>query len=163
MSSRFRIPIIMIMVTTIFLVVVWLFLSWQTSRDITTVSVSTDKQEYHSGDTVHIKIQNLGDQSIYIYCPAWCALGNFPTAVENYSDGQWEYYVGFCPSIEPLFGSGQLKGEYIRHTLSAGGTFELVLDNLSALKLQQDEILRIVYYLNAGNVPIYSNEFTVKK
>jgi hypothetical protein len=163
MSSRFRIPLIMIFAIIIFLVLAWFFLSWQTSQDISMVSVSTDKQEYHAGDTVHITIQNLGVHSIDIYCPAWCALGNFPTSVEQFSNGQWGYYAGFCPSIEPLFGSGLIKGEYIRHTLSAKGIFELELANLEALQLQQDRVLRIVYYLNAGNVPIYSNEFTIKK
>jgi hypothetical protein len=163
MSSRFKIPLIIILAITIFLVVAWFFLSWQTSQDISKVSVTTDKQEYHASDTVHIKIQNLGDHSINIYCPAWCALGNFPTSVEQLSNGQWEYYAGFCPSIEPLFGSGQIKGEYICHTLPAKDTFELDLVNLNALQLKQDRVLRIVYYLNAGKVAIYSNEFTVKK
>ena len=54
------------------------------------------------GDTLHIRIQNLGDHAIDIFCPAWCVLGNFPSSVEKYSNGQWEYFAGFCPSIEPL-------------------------------------------------------------
>jgi len=145
------------------LVVVWYVSSRQINQDISLVSISTDRQEYHTGDTVHISIQNLGNHSIDIYCPEWCALGNFPTAVERFSNGQWEYYAGFCPSIEPLFGSGLHKGDYIRHTLSAKSAFELEVSNFDALHLQQDEKLRIVYYLEAGKVPIYSNEFIVKQ
>lgn len=96
-----------------------------------------------------------------IYCPAWCALGNFPTTVERFSEGKWEYFAGFCPSIEPLLGSGLINDDYILHALSARSTFELELTNFDALHLEQKEKLRIVYYLDAGKTPIYSNEFTV--
>jgi len=162
MNTKFKIPLICTFIIII-LVVAWCFSSRQINQDISLVSVSTDSQEYHAGDTVHISIQNLGNHSIDIFCPEWCALGNFPTAVERFSNGQWEYYAGFCPSIEPLFGSGLHKGDYIRHTLSAKSAFELEVSNFEALHLQQDEKLRIVYYLEAGKVPIYSNEFIVKQ
>jgi len=162
MNTKFKIPLICTFIIII-LVVAWCFSSRQINQDISLVSVSTDSQEYHAGDTVHISIQNLGNHSIDIFCPEWCALGNFPTAVERFSNGQWEYYAGFCPSIEPLFGSGLHKGDYIRHTLTAKSAFELELSNFEALHLQQDEKLRIVYYLEVGKVPIYSNEFIVKQ
>ena len=145
----------------IILVVVWCFSLWQTRNDLSLMSVSTDRQEYRVGDTVHISIQNLGDHAIDIFCPAWCALGNFPSSVEKFSNGQWQYFAGFCPSIEPLFGSGVVKGDYIRHSLSAKSSFELELSNLESLRLQKDEQLRIVYYLDEGRVPLYSNVFFV--
>jgi hypothetical protein len=125
------------------------------------VSVSTDKQEYYKGDTVHIIIDNQGDHSIDIYCPSWCALGNFPTTVERFSDGQWQYFAGFCPSIEPLFGSGVQEDGFIRHSLAARSSFDLAISNFEALHSEQDEKLRIVYYLGTGKIPIYSNEFNV--
>jgi len=159
-NSKVRILLISIF-AIIILVVVWYFSSWQTRQDISLVSVSTDRREYHTGNTVHISIRNLGDHSIDIYCPAWCALGNFPTSVEKFSNGQWGYFAGFCPSIEPLFGSGEIRGDYIRHILSDKGSFELALSNFESLHLQQDEVLRIVYYLDAGKIPIYSNEFII--
>jgi hypothetical protein len=127
------------------------------------VSVSTDKQEYCKGDIIHISIDNLGDHSIDIYCPSSCALGNFPTTVERCFDGQWQYFAGFCPSIEPLFGSGVLEGDYIRHTFSTINSFDLAISNFEALHPEQDERLRIVYYLGAGKILIYSNEFNVKR
>jgi len=113
------------------------------------------------GDTLHIRIQNLGDHAIDIFCPAWCVLGNFPSSVEKYSNGQWEYFAGFCPSIEPLFGDYIIKDDYIRHSLSAKSSFELELSNLESLRLQKDEQLRIVYYLDEGRLPLYSNVFFV--
>jgi len=36
-------------------------------QDPTQVSVSTDKQVYHTGDTVQVTIQNLGGRSVDIY------------------------------------------------------------------------------------------------
>ena len=162
MHTKVKIPLISTL-AIITLVVVWYISSRQTNQDTSLVSISTDRQEYSTRDNRHLSIQNLGNHSIDIYCPEWCALGNFPTAVERFSNGQWEYYAGFCPSIEPLFGSGLHKGDYIRHTLSAKSAFELEVSNFDALHLQQDEKLRIVYYLEAGKVPIYSNEFIVKQ
>lgn len=161
MNTRIRILWISTSIIIV-LLVAWYLLSQQINQNIPLVSVSTDRQEYHVGDTVHINIQNLGERSMDIYCPEWCALGNFPTTVERFTNGQWEYFAGFCPSIEPLFGSGLHKGDYIRHTLSGNSAFNLELSNFKALQLQQDEKLRIVYYLDAGKTPIYSNEFIIK-
>jgi len=161
MNTRVKILLIITLVIII-LAVALHFTSRLINQDLSLVSVSTDRQEYHVGDTVHISIQNLGDRSIDIYCPEWCALGNFPTTVEKYSNEQWEYFAGFCPSIEPLF-PRLYEGDYIRHTLSARSAFELEISNFEALHLRQDEKLRIVYYLDAGKVPIYSNEFTIKQ
>ena len=159
-NTEIRILLIGIL-TIIILIVVWGFSRWQTRSNVSQVSVSTDKTEYQVGDAVHVRIQNLGDHAIDIYCPAWCALGNFPTSVEKLTNGQWQYFAGFCPSIEPLFGSGSMKNDYIRHSLSAQGSFELELSNFASLHLQKGERLRIVYYLDAGRVPIYSNVFLV--
>ena len=145
----------------IILIVIWRFSPWQTHQVVSLISVSTDRQEYRVDDTLHISIQNLGDHAIDIFCPAWCALGNFPSSVEKFSNGQWQYFAGFCPSIEPLFGSGFIKDDYIRHSLSAKSSFELELSNLESLRLQKDEQLRIVYYLDEGRVPLYSNVFFV--
>ena len=145
----------------IILIVIWRISPWQTHQAVSLISVSTDRQEYRVDDTIHVSIQNLGDHAIDIFCPAWCALGNFPSAVEKFSNGQWEYFAGFCPSIEPLFGSGFIKDDYIRHSLSAKSSFELELSNLESLRLQKDEQLRIVYYLDEGRVPLYSNVFFV--
>jgi hypothetical protein len=132
------------------------------NQDPTQVSVSTDKQVYRAGDIVHVTIQNLGDRSVDIYCPEFCALGNFPTRVERLSDGQWQYLVGFCPSIEPLFMNRTYDRGYIRHSLSAKKTFELEISNFEDIHLEQDQRLRIVYYLGIIKKPIYSNEFTFK-
>ncbi len=137
--------------------------NWRINQVATMVSVSTDKQEYDIGDSVHISIQNLGDRSIDIYCPEFCALGNFPTTVERFSNGQWQHFGGFCPSIKPIFESGIHEGDYIRHTLSAKSSIELEISNLESLYLEQDERLRIVFYLGAEKIPIYSNEFIVEQ
>jgi hypothetical protein len=159
---RTRDKILLISIFAILLVVVvWYFSPWRSQLATSQISVSTDKPEYRVGDTVHVRIHNLGDHAIDIYCPAWCALGNFPTSVEKLTNGQWQYFAGFCPSIEPLFGSGSMKNDYIRHSLYARGSFELELSNFASLHLQKGEQLRIVYYLDTGKVPIYSNVFFV--
>jgi len=127
------------------------------------VYITTDKQQYRAEETAHISIRNIGDHSIDIFCPAWCALGNFPTTVEKFAYGQWQYFAGFCPSIEPLFGNYVYKDDYVRHELSAGSSFELEISNFDVLHLEPNERLRIVYYLGAQKKPIYSNEFTVQR
>jgi siroheme synthase (precorrin-2 oxidase/ferrochelatase) len=163
MSMKTRILLSIALLVTLLLIGTWYFLTQRISNDGIQVSVSTDEQEYHVGDTVRIHIQNLGDHSVDIYCPGWCALGNFPTTVERSENGQWLYFAGFCPSIEPLFERGINEGNYIRHILSARSSFEVEISNLESLHLEQDERLRIVYYLGAGKKPIYSNEFVVKR
>ena len=129
-------------------------------QDPTQVSVSTDKQVYHTGNIVHITIENLGEQSVDIYCPEFCALGNFPTRVEHLYDGEWQYLAGFCPSIEPVLMSGIYERGYIRHSLAARKTFELEISNFETLRLEPGQRLRIAYYLGLFKLPIYSNEFT---
>jgi len=161
MNTKVRILLGFVSIAVIIIIASYLF-THRVNQD-TLVSVSTDKQEYYKGDTIHISIDNLGDHSIDIYCPSWCALGNFPTTVERYFDGQWQYFAGFCPSIEPLFRSGVLEGDYIRHTLAARSSFDLAISNFEALHLEQDAWLRIVYYIGIGNIPIYSNEFNVNR
>jgi len=137
------------------------FLTWRVNQDVNSISVSTDKQEYQVGDIVRISIQNSGDGSVDIYCLESCALGNFPTTVEKSVDGAWQYFAGFCPSIEPLFGNRVYKGDYIRHTLPAKSSFELEISNFESLRLTQGERLRVVYYAGFSKRPIYSNEFSV--
>jgi len=132
-------------------------------QDPTQVSVSTDKQVYHTGDTVQVTIQNLGGRSVDFYCLESCALGNFPTRVERLSEGEWQYLAGFCPSIKPLFMNDIYYRGYIRHTLAAKKAFELELTNFEALHLESDQRLRTVYYLGPFKRPIYSNEFTFKQ
>ena len=161
MNTRIKILLSFLLVSSI-LIAAWVLRFWQTQHDVSLVSVSTDREVYSTNEPVQIHIQNLRDKDIDLYCPEWCALGNFPTTVERFSNGQWEYFAGFCPSIEPLFGSGVHEGEYIRHTLAARSSFNLELTNFQALKSQQAEVLRIVYYLGPYKVPIYSNEFTIK-
>jgi hypothetical protein len=153
---------LIITITIVTFATAWLILSRLVNQDTQGLSIFTDRLDYKSGDIVHITIQNLGGHSIDIYCPAWCALGNFPTTVEIFSNGQWGYFSGFCPSIKPLFVSGDLKGDYIRHTLSAGNFYKLEIDNFKTLQLEKESQLRIVYYLGIFKVPVYSNEFIVK-
>lgn len=130
--------------------------------DLTVMFVSTDQQEYAVEDTVHIRIQNRGDYPVDIYCPERCALGNFPTTIERLINGQWHSFATFCPSLQPIFERGVHEGDYVRHTLSTRSSFELEI-SMKYLRLEQDERLRIVYYLGATKVPIYSNEFGVKR
>ena len=162
MSTKVRI-LVSIGIITVITIVAWNFLSRRINQDISLVTISTDKLEYVVRDTAHISIHNQADRSIDIYCPAWCALGNFPTTVERFSNGQWQYIAGFCPSIEPLFGSGVLEGDYLRHPLSAKSSFELDISNFEALHIEHEERLRIVYYLGKDKTPIYSNEFAIKQ
>ena len=129
-------------------------------QDPTQVSVSTDKQVYHTGNIVHITIENPGERSVDIYCPAFCSLGNFPTRVEHLTNGEWQYLAGFCPSIEPVFMNSIYKRGYIRHSLAARNTFELEISNFERLRLEPGQRLRIVYYLGLFKQPIDSNEFT---
>ncbi len=140
-----------------------LYSSWShVNQDASQVSVSTDKQVYYAGDSVHITIQNLGERSVDIYCPEFCALGNFPTRVERLSEGQWQYLVGFCPSIEPSFMERFHDRGYIRHSLLPRNSFELQISSSETKHLGQDQSLRIVYYLGISKKPIYSNEFTFR-
>jgi hypothetical protein len=150
-----------ILITIFFLGVGLVFLAWRFNQDTALISISTDRQAYSLDDTVQVSIQNQGDHAIDIYCQQFCALGNFPTAVEKVVNGQWQYALGFCPSIEPLFGSGVPKGDYIMHTLPAEESFKLELSNLTSLRLEQAERFRILYYVGFTKKPVYSNEFTI--
>jgi hypothetical protein len=132
-----------------------------THEDFIKILIETDKQTYRATETIHVRIENFDERTIDIYCPMYCALGNFPTSVEKYAGGEWEYYVGFCPSIEPLFGNYPQEGDYIIHSLAPGESYELELTNLESLSLQGETHLRIMYYLNGGRTTIYSPEFTV--
>ncbi len=146
---------------TVALIGVWYLLNQQDGQEVAQVSVSTDKQEYIVGNIIHIRIQNLGDRPIYIYCLEQpCALSNFPAIVEKFVNGRWEYSGGLCVMSEPLAEQGMIRdGDYIRHTLPARSSFGL---EVSTSLLTQDERLRVVYYLGPGKKPIYSNEFVVK-
>ena len=150
-----------IFVVMILLGVSLALLTWRINQDVSSIEISTDRRAYELSDTIRVSLRNQGEHAIDIYCQQFCALGNFPTAVEKASDGQWQYAIGFCPSIEPLFGSGVAKGDTIMHRLPAGGSFELELTNLASLRLEREERLRIVYYLGPTKRPVYSNEFTV--
>jgi hypothetical protein len=141
----------------------WLLLAQRPPTDLSGVSVFTDKLEYRVDETIWITIQNQGDHLVDVYCPIFCELGNFPTTVEGLIEGRWEYVTGFCPSIEPLSGNGDYEDGYYRHPLAAGGSFELEISGFTAVGLQPDKPLRIVYYLGAERTPVYSNEFTVGK
>ena len=156
-------PILLgILITIFFLGVGLVFLAWRFNQDAALISISTDRQAYSLDDNIQVSIQNQGDHTIDIYCQQFCALGNFPTAVEMYVNGQWQYALGFCPSIEPLFGSRVYQGDYIIHTLPAKGSFTLELLNLPSLRLEGAERFRILYYLGFTKKPVYSNEFTVR-
>jgi hypothetical protein len=160
MSSKIRILWGMT-IATLLLGAGLFFLFRHLSQDAALISISTDRQSYRLDDTIQVSIRNQGKHPIDIYCQQFCALGNFPTEVEQYSNGQWQYSIGFCPSIEPLFGSGEAKGSYILHTLSAKDAFELELENLTSLRLEQAERYRLVYYVGFTKIPVYSNEFTI--
>ena len=151
-----------ILIAIFFLGVGLIFLAWRFNQDAALVSISTDRPAYSLDDTIQVSIRNQGDHAIDIYCQQFCALGNFPTAVERYANGQWQYAIGFCPSSEPLLGSGEAKGDYIMHPLPAKGSFALELSNLTSLHLEQAERFRILYYVGITKKPVYSNEFTVE-
>jgi hypothetical protein len=140
----------------------WYILAGQTARDEKGVTVLTDKTEYSAEETVRITIRNASNQPVDIYCPVFCALGNFPTTVERSVDGGREYFAGFCPSIEPLFGSGEYEDDFIRHSLAAGDSFELEISGFRAMSMHQDEMLRIVYYLGVEKTPVFSKTFIVR-
>jgi hypothetical protein len=139
----------------------WFWLARQADEDYASIAVTTDKRAYVARETVRVSIRNAGERSVDVYCRATCALGNFPTEVERSTDGQWRYFAGFCPSVEPLFGSGIVDGDYIRHRLSAHDSFELELSNSDRLRLDQVATLRVLYYLGGEKRPVYSNEFSV--
>jgi hypothetical protein len=127
------------------------------------VTITTDRPEYTLGETVEISIRNTGDGPVDIFCPSSCALGNFPTAMERLVDGRWEYSSGFCPSIgSPLENRGTVEGDFIRHTLAPGGSFQVGLSNLGAMRLDGEESFRVVYSLCHGRVPVYSGVFTIR-
>jgi hypothetical protein len=140
----------------------WYLWAASACRDQSLIAVSTDRPGYSSGETVHISVTNNGDRPVDIYCPSWCALGNFPTALERFVDGRWVYSNGFCPSIgSPLEQRGVLEGDSIRHTLPPGGSFHPELSNLGALRLDREERYRIVYHVCGGREPVYSGVFTI--
>jgi hypothetical protein len=156
-----------ILAIIIFAAAVWaaarLYFKGGAAPDVTAVTVSTDEAEYEAEETVWITIRNRGGRSADVYCPVFCAPGNFPTTVERRAEGGWEYFAGFCPSIEPLFGGGGYEDGYYRHPLAAGGSIEAGISGFTAMGLRQDETLRIVYYLGPGKTPAVSNEFVVRK
>jgi len=126
------------------------------------ILVSTDKYEYRVGEKIHIHIQNFDDRSIEIDCPMTCAQGNFPTTLEKFDGVDWVYFAGFCPSIEPSFGSSVVQGDYIVHSLAPGDSYDLEISNLGILNIQQEVRLRIMYYMNHGKATLYSNSFSLK-
>jgi hypothetical protein len=126
------------------------------------ILIATDKTEYSVGETVHIRITNYEDHTVDIYCPMTCALGNFPTTVERLGNEDWEYFAGFCPSIDPLFGNYPTKKDFIIHSLDPGQSFDLEISNFEALHIQKVEQLRIMYYTNTGTSTILSAPFTMK-
>jgi hypothetical protein len=160
MSRKTRI-LLGILTAIFFLGAGLVFLAWRFNQDAALISISTDRQAYSLDDTIQVSLQNRSDHAIDIYCQQFCALGNFPTAVEKLANGQWQVAIGFCPSIEPLFGSRVYKGDYIIHTLPAKGSFALELSNLAALRLGQAERFRILYDVGFTKKPVYSNEFTI--
>jgi hypothetical protein len=121
--------------------------------------ISTDKDTYQVGETIHVNIVNYSDRTIDIYCPMNCALGNFPTTVGRFEDGGWVTLAGFCPSIEPILGDYPLKGEFIVHPLAPGDGYDLELTNLDALRGEQN--LQVMYNLEGGRAAIYSSPFAV--
>lgn len=139
----------------------WYILAGQTARDEKGVTVLTDKTEYGAEETVRIIIRNASNQPVDIYCPVFCALGNFPTTVEHSVDGGWEYFAGFCPSIESRFGSGEYADDAIRRSLAARDSFKLKISGFRAMGLHRDETLRIVYYLGEEKTSIFSKSFIV--
>lgn len=141
---------------------VWLLVRWRTAQDLARITISTDRASYAAGDTVEVLILNSNRHAVDIYCPAWCALGNFPTQVERFEDGDWVPYLGFCPSIEPVFGSGELSGGMIRHRLSAGAAFELRLSAFESAAPPGGQRMRIVYQAGPFRLPVYSNEFSLQ-
>jgi hypothetical protein len=157
-----KIMLLIVSSGVIILVGGWYIISLFFNEDFIKVLISTDKEQYQVGEIIHIHIQNWDDRTIDIYCPMNCALGNFPTTVEKYQNGEWEYLAGFCPSIEPLFGNYKYVGDYIIHSLAPGSSYDLEISNLEAMHLQGDVRLRIMYYLNSGRSTIYSHDFTVK-
>ena len=162
MSKTIKVILSLVLLAVIILVIGWGLLSLLFKENFIKLLISTDKQEYQVGETIHIHIQNWDDHTIDIYCPMNCALGNFPTTVEKFHNGEWEYLAGFCPSIEPLLGNYKNEGAYIIHPLAPGSSYDLQITNLEALRLQGNEKMRIMYYLNRGRSTIYSNDFTVK-
>jgi hypothetical protein len=155
--------LILLIISTgvIILVVTGLFFI-MTHEDFYKVLITTDKSDYQVGETIRIRIQNWDDRTIDIYCPLTCALGNFPTTVEKLTLGEWGYYAGFCPSIEPLFGDYPSEDGFIIHSLPPGDSFELEISNLETLQINERVHLKIIYYLNGGRTIISSDEFTVK-
>lgn len=162
MKRKIRGALLVLAVAATGLIAGWYILAGRAAHDEKGVTVFTDKTEYGAEETVRITIRNAGDQPVDIYCPVFCALGNFPTTVERSVDGGWEYFAGFCPSIEPLFGSGEYEDDFIRHSLAAGDSFELEISGFRAMGLHRDETLRIVYYLGLEKTPIFSKPFIVR-
>jgi hypothetical protein len=132
------------------------------ASDISKIIISTDKKEYHIEDTVYINISNTGASPINIYCPMFCELGNFPTTVQKLTGTKWEYYSGFCPSIDPILGNGEYEGEYISHKLDGKSSFTLAISNFRSMGKNEEIRLRIVYYIGVSKTSIFSNEFTMK-
>jgi hypothetical protein len=161
MTRTGKIILSIVVLAVTILVVGWGLLSLFSHEDFTMLEISTNQQEYEVGEIIQVHIQNWDDHTIDIYCPMNCALGNFPTTVEKYQDGEWEYLAGFCPSVEPLFGNYKVEGDYIIHSLEPGSSYNLQLSNLEALHPQKSEQMRIMYYLNGGRSTVYSSPFTV--
>lgn len=130
------------------------------------VTITTDKTEYEQGETVKIAIENKQDAEIDICCPIFCAaVGSFPTRIEKYEKGEWEFSVGYCPIFEPLFEKpGVFKDDFVCHKLSPKSWFELeIYDFYEGRKFDENERVRILYYFGKEKTQIYSSEFTIKE
>ncbi|MEA1936531.1 MAG: hypothetical protein U9N04_00240 [Patescibacteria group bacterium] len=135
------------------------------------VVITTDKTEYEQGEAIIITVQNEQNREIEI-CGQRDMLASFenslPFVIEMYENYKWQYKDGYY--AWPIFEGDYKDFDFMTLFKYNKYEYDLCCDVLpkSSLKLKFStsivgERIRIAFYLGDRNIPVYSNEFTIKE
>jgi len=132
----------------------------------TQVIITTDKTEYKQGDIVIITIQNKGRKTVEVCGLLRCAgLATLHTNVEEYKEGEWRVITGYCPTVGFKRKKNSIvKDDLLCYSLAPKDLLTFSIPSfLSDYKIDESKRVRVVYYVDNKENPIYSNEFIIKK
>ena len=130
------------------------------------VTITTDKTEYKQGDIVIITIQNKGRKKVEICGLSKCAgLATLHTNVEEYKEGEWRAITGYCPTVGfKREKNSIIKDDLLCYSLAPKDLLTFSIPSfLSDYKIDESKRVRVVYYIDNKESPIYSNEFIIKE